>query len=153
MLQKIIKWVSAKRIFGFILSFIFFSLSKTVKADHVMGADMGYKCLGNGKYKIIITFYRDCRGAAAPPSWSLLYWYAGNNGGQSTSRYSLSLSRISIKDITPRCSTASSPCKPTNTDYTGEGVEEHIYEANIDITKSPFNLRVGIFLLRAYHRL
>jgi gliding motility-associated-like protein len=119
--------------------FLLCLLAKPGKADHVMGADMGYKCLGNGKFKIIITFYRDCRGAAAPPSWSLLYWYAGNNGGQSTSRYSLSLSRVSIRDITPRCSTASSPCSPTNTDYTGEGVEEHIYEANIDITKSPFS--------------
>ena len=36
--------------------------------DHVMGADMGYQCLGNGRYKIIIKFYRDCRGASAPPN-------------------------------------------------------------------------------------
>ncbi|MFZ9970917.1 MAG: hypothetical protein ACO3GK_06385 [Bacteroidia bacterium] len=109
------------------------------KADHVMGSDMSYVCLGNGKYKIIIKFYRDCRGASAPPSWSQLYWYAGNNGSMSTTRTSISLSRTGIRDITPRCSTASSPCNPQNTSYTGEGVEEHTYEATIDISKSPFS--------------
>jgi hypothetical protein len=110
-----------------------------LKADHVMGADMGYQCLGNGKYKLIIKFYRDCRGASAPPSWSLLSWYAGNNGGQGTGRTSLSLTRIGIRDITPRCSTASSPCSPQNTSYTGDGVEEHTYETTIDISKAPFS--------------
>ncbi len=54
-----------------------------LKADHVMGADMSYQCLGKGKYKIIVKFYRDCRGAGAPPSWSVLGWFAGANGGNS----------------------------------------------------------------------
>ena len=112
--------------------------SSKLKADHVMGADMGYQCLGNGRYKLIIKFYRDCRGASAPPSWSLLSWYAGNNGGRGSATYNLSLNRIAIRDITPRCSLSSSPCNPQNTSYTGEGVEEHIYETIIDITKAPF---------------
>ncbi|MFM7764099.1 MAG: hypothetical protein ACKO6I_00450, partial [Sphingomonadales bacterium] len=81
--------------------------SSTLKADHVMGADMGYQCLGNGRYKIIVKFYRDCRGASAPPSWSILSWYAGNNGGMGTSRTNLSLTRTGIRDISPRCSTSS----------------------------------------------
>ena len=128
-----IQWI--KVLFIVLVSFAF---SPSAKADHVMGSDMGYQCLGGGKYKLIIKFYRDCRGASAPPSWSLLYWYAGNNQGASTSRYSIAMTRTGIRDITPRCSTASSPCSPTNTSYTGDGVEEHTYEANIDISKSPF---------------
>jgi len=128
-----IQWI--KVLFIVLVSFAFFP---SAKADHVMGSDMGYQCLGGGKYKLIIKFYRDCRGASAPPSWSLLYWYAGNNQGASTSRYSIAMTRTGIRDITPRCSTASSPCSPTNTSYTGDGVEEHTYEANIDISKSPF---------------
>ncbi|MEK0420353.1 MAG: hypothetical protein RLZZ161_204, partial [Bacteroidota bacterium] len=110
-----------------------------LKADHVMGADMGYQCLGNGRYKLVIKFYRDCRGASAPPSWSILSWYAGNNGGMGTSRTTLSLTRTGIRDITPRCSTSNSPCNPQNTSYTGEGVEEHTYETTIDISKAPFS--------------
>ena len=121
-----------------VLLVLFVSSQQTLKADHVMGADMSYVCLGSGKYKLIIKFYRDCRGAAAPTSWSLLYWYAGNNQGMSTSRYSLGMTRTGIRDITPRCSTASSPCSPTNTNYTGDGVEEHTYEASFDISKAPF---------------
>jgi len=34
----------------------------TAKATHMMGADISYRCLGNGKYKIIAKVYRDCRG-------------------------------------------------------------------------------------------
>ncbi len=60
--------------------FTIFGLT-SLKADHVMGADMGYQCLGNGKYKIIVKFYRDCRGAGAPPGWSILGWYSGTPGG------------------------------------------------------------------------
>ncbi|MFN5250932.1 MAG: hypothetical protein ACK5DE_07770, partial [Bacteroidota bacterium] len=121
-----------------------FSIAGKTRADHVMGADMGYQCLGGGKYKIIIKFYRDCRGASAPPSWSLLSWYSGNNGGNSCGAGSLSgPTRVSIRDITPRCSTANSPCNPVNTGYTGEGVEEHTYETTIDITKAPFAGKVG----------
>ncbi|NBP06782.1 MAG: hypothetical protein EBV15_11315, partial [Bacteroidetes bacterium] len=100
---------------------------------------MGYQCLGNGRYKLVIKFYRDCRGASAPPSWSILSWYAGNNGGMGTSRTTLSLTRTGIRDITPRCSTSNSPCNPQNTSYTGEGVEEHTYETTIDISKAPFS--------------
>lgn len=122
-----------------VLMLFFIGNIQTSKADHVMGADMTYRCMGNDKYKIIVKFYRDCRGAGAPASWSSLYWYAGNNGSMNTSTYSLALSFVGIKDITPRCSTANSPCKPTNTSYTGEGVEEHTYEATVDLTKSPFN--------------
>ncbi|MBS3914773.1 MAG: gliding motility-associated C-terminal domain-containing protein [Bacteroidetes bacterium] len=127
--------------------FLFLSFSAIkLRADHVMGADMSYKCLGNGKYKIIIVFYRDCRGAAAPPSWSILSWYVGQNGGNSCGGGSSgfqNFQRTGIRDITPRCSTANKPCSPQNTDYTGEGVEEHTYETEIDITKTPFAGVVG----------
>ena len=44
----------------FLLLFVLFFFShQTAKADHVMGADMSYVCLGSGKYKLIIKFYRE----------------------------------------------------------------------------------------------
>ncbi|MFN4941656.1 MAG: hypothetical protein ACK5GM_06945, partial [Bacteroidota bacterium] len=55
-----IQWI--KVLFIVLVSFAF---SPSAKADHVMGSDMGYQCLGGGKYKLIIKFYRDCRGASA----------------------------------------------------------------------------------------
>ena len=51
---------------------------KDTNASHMMGADMSYKCLGNGKYKIIAKVYRDCRGINLDnPSFGA---YAGVNG-------------------------------------------------------------------------
>lgn len=38
------------------------------EASHAMGADLSYKCLGNGQYEVTLRFYRDCAGVSAPPS-------------------------------------------------------------------------------------
>ena len=101
------------------------SLSNISKASHMMGGDMSYQCLGNGKYKITAKIYRDCRGISfSGPSFGV---FAGTNGGNGCGSSGLSISRTGIKDVTPRCSTASSPCSPQNTWGTGEGIEEHTY--------------------------
>jgi gliding motility-associated-like protein len=113
------------------------SLSNISKASHMMGGDMSYQCLGNGKYKITAKIYRDCRGISfSGPSFGV---FAGTNGGNGCGSSGLSISRTGIKDVTPRCSTASSPCSPQNTYGTGEGIEEHTYEVTVDFTKSPLS--------------
>lgn len=35
-------------------------------ATHLVGSDISYTCLGGNTYRIDLTFYRDCRGSAAP---------------------------------------------------------------------------------------
>ncbi|HMW67582.1 MAG TPA: hypothetical protein PKC82_11680, partial [Chitinophagaceae bacterium] len=40
----------------FILLFIF----KNIKADHLMGGEMTYQCLGNNNYEINLIIYRNC---------------------------------------------------------------------------------------------
>jgi gliding motility-associated-like protein len=119
----------------FVFSFLSFG---TTKASHMMGADMSYTCLGNGKYKIVAKVYRDCRGISFDnPSYGA---YAGTNGGNGCGSVSLSgMTRTGIRDVTTRCSTASSPCNPKNTWNTGKGVEEHTYEMTVDFTKSPLS--------------
>ncbi|MFN5890820.1 MAG: hypothetical protein ACK448_10520, partial [Bacteroidota bacterium] len=115
-------------------SFLFASKSN---ASHMMGADMAYQCLGNGKYKIIAKIYRDCRGISFNnPTFGV---FGGTNGGNGCGNYSMSISRTGIRDVTPRCSTASKPCNPTNTGSTGEGIEEHTYEVTVDFTKTPLS--------------
>lgn len=55
----------------FVLSFALLSMvfgSNRVVASHAMGSDLSYQCLGNNQYKIILRFYRDCTGIAAPTS-------------------------------------------------------------------------------------
>ena len=104
----------------------------------MMGADVSYQCLGNGKYKIIAKVYRDCRGV----SMGIVSFgaYAGTNGGNGCGSYTLSgLSRTSIKDVSTKCSTASNPCASANSAFSGLGVEEHTFEATIDFNTSPLN--------------
>ena len=103
----------------------------------MMGGDMSYQCLGNGKYKITAKIYRDCRGIAFNgPDFGV---FAGTNGGNGCGDYKLTITRTGIKDVTPRCSTASSPCSPQNSNFTGEGIEEHTYEVTVDFNTSPLN--------------
>jgi gliding motility-associated-like protein len=115
---------------------------KHVNATHMMGADMSYQCLGNGKYKIIAKVYRDCRGVSlSPVSFGA---FAGSNGSNQCGSVNLSgLTRTGIRDVTTRCSSSSNPCNPSNTWGTGKGVEEHTFEATIDFTKSPLSQFVG----------
>lgn len=66
--------------------------------------------------------------------------YAGLNGGNGCGNYTLSgLSRVSIKDVTTRCSTSSNPCGSPNSAFANKGVEEHTFEATIDFNTSPLN--------------
>jgi gliding motility-associated-like protein len=104
----------------------------------MMGADVSYQCLGNGKYKIIAKVYRDCRGVSM--GTVAFGAYAGTNGGNGCGSYTLSgLSRTSIKDVSTKCSTASNPCGSANSAFSGLGVEEHTFEATIDFNTSPLN--------------
>jgi gliding motility-associated-like protein len=120
----------------FLLIWLFSFLN--VQATHMMGADVSYKCLGNGKYKITAKVYRDCRGV--PMGIVSFGAYAGTNGGNGCGSYTLSgLSRVKITDITSRCSTASSPCSPSNSTTGNQGTEEHTFEATVDFNASPLN--------------
>ena len=120
----------------FLFAFLFSFLS--VQASHMMGADVSYKCLGNGKYKITAKVYRDCRGI--PMGIVSFGAYAGTNGGNGCGSYTLSgLSRVKITDITSRCSTASSPCSPSNSTTGNQGTEEHTFEATVDFNSSPLS--------------
>jgi gliding motility-associated-like protein len=39
---------------------LFFCYKNTALATHIIGGEMNYKCLGNNKYEISLTIYRDC---------------------------------------------------------------------------------------------
>ncbi|MBS3914175.1 MAG: hypothetical protein KG003_06725 [Bacteroidetes bacterium] len=116
------------------LFLLFFSFSQA-KSSHVAGGNISYKYLGNNQYQIYWTIIRDCRGIGLDsPELGV---YGGTNGGNSCFQTKLNGNRISITDISPRCSTSNAPCKPQNTP-SGEGFESHVYTYTIDISKSPF---------------
>ncbi|MBK6902730.1 MAG: gliding motility-associated C-terminal domain-containing protein [Saprospirales bacterium] len=55
---------SFKRFFWRGIAFLTFALvllpGSDLKASHIVGGDITYKCLGNNKYEIILNVYRDC---------------------------------------------------------------------------------------------
>ena len=52
------------------LSFLLILLSQiicgTAKATHIIGGEIYYDCLGNGRFKITLKVYRDCLNGQAP---------------------------------------------------------------------------------------
>ncbi|MBL7811634.1 MAG: hypothetical protein JNL57_05380 [Bacteroidetes bacterium] len=124
-----------------IVTVLLFAGTHDSKASHLMGADMQYTSLGNGKYKITAKLYRDCRGIALNnPAFGA---FAGTGGGSGCGSYSLGIGLRSIRDITPICKTASKPCSPPNTGATGTGVEEHVFDTIVDFNTAPLNLFTG----------
>ncbi|MFN5217345.1 MAG: T9SS type A sorting domain-containing protein [Sphingomonadales bacterium] len=113
------------------------SMVKAASGSHMAGADITYFSLGSGKYKIVAKIYRDCRGT--PFNNPTFKAFAGLNGSDSCGSYTLSIARTAINDVTPKCSTSSKPCNPINTGFTGEGLEEHVYEATVDFNAAPLN--------------
>ncbi|MCB9244989.1 MAG: PKD domain-containing protein [Flavobacteriales bacterium] len=105
------------------------------RATHVMGADISYTCDSAYVFTFKVTFYRDCRGVSfANPSSTTKIRNLSN--GKSAS---VSLTQISIEDVTPVCSKAGKPCNPKNTYGTGQGIEAHTFTTTIDFKKSPYS--------------
>ena len=103
-----------------LVGFVIFANVQQAKATHVMGADITYKCIDTLKFEFIIKYYRYCGGVAfGNPSniTKLICTKTGSSQG-------VSLTRTSIRDVTPVCATATKPCNPSNTSRTGDGIEE-----------------------------
>lgn len=59
---------------SFALLFLFIILTPLrVEASHALGADITYTCTGPNTYNVVVSFYRDCYGIAAPTSVTLYY--------------------------------------------------------------------------------
>jgi gliding motility-associated-like protein len=114
----------------FLLPFVF--TAPNAEATHYMGADITYKCIDSFKFEVTLKWYRDCRGVALANSAITVRC---SNGGS----VNVTPSLISIREITPVCATATGGCVPTNTRFSGEGVEEHTYRVTMDFNTSPLS--------------
>lgn len=58
--------------FLFSLASVFlFCIPQSLSASHAAGAELQYQCIGPNQYKIILKFYRDCKGISAPANPSV----------------------------------------------------------------------------------
>jgi gliding motility-associated-like protein len=118
-----------KIIFSFLM-LIFLLLPQQAQASHVMGADIAWQCISPGKYKVVYKGYRDCRGAPFLGQINIPSIRCVKNSQSRT----FTTTRTSIRDITPTCTAAPGACSPSNTGNTGDGVEEHTWEFDMDFT-------------------
>ena len=69
----------------FILVTILFSFIHKSHATHIVGGEMSYKCLGNNKYQIFLTVYRDCKNGQPPfDDPAIFIAFDANNNGVDT---------------------------------------------------------------------
>ncbi|MBS3914036.1 MAG: T9SS type A sorting domain-containing protein [Bacteroidetes bacterium] len=125
----------------FFALFIFFIGSNfQLHSQSILSSEMDIVYSGGSKLKLLINYYRDCRGDSVGKSDWKLRWFVANDTGvvNGNSMNASWLNRTGIKDVTPRCSTQSGPCKPQN-GQGGEGVEQHKLELEIDLSYSPFS--------------
>jgi len=117
-----------KRLLTFLWVGLFIGLLgglQEASATHLMGSDIIYRCLGNGKYEITVRVYRDCNGVSLSQSNILV----------SCSSTTLTLSnqtKVSVRDITgidPNCPTQSR-CQNQWT----YGIEEHVFRTTVDLS-------------------
>lgn len=115
-----------------VLLFIFFLMALIVteraQASHVMGSDIVYRCLGNGKYQVTVRVYRDCNGIQVSQSNVVARC-------SSETKTISSQTKVSQRDITgidANCP-VQSRCAGSSFQY---GVEEHIWTMEIDLSSS-----------------
>jgi hypothetical protein len=84
----------------FSLSLLLILFVPQLKASHVLGGEMSYRCLGNGLYEFTVTFFRDCNGIAWDQTSVTV---SGPSGTFTCNRLP---GAAGVTDISQRCSTA-----------------------------------------------
>ncbi len=111
-----------------------FVAPKNSFAGHVSGGDITYRFSADSVCELEVRFYRDCRGVPLgnPSSATRLRCLT------SSKSQVLSLTLVSIKEVTWMCTSAKPNCDPKNTYGTGNGIEEHLFKTTIDFRSSTF---------------
>jgi len=108
-------------------------------ADHILGADFTYSCLGGKRYLFELRVYRNCGGSVARTTLPLsVLSYT------SCASFNANLTRTAIKEVSVLCKGMPSKCNPVNTTVRGSnGVEEHTYQLIIDFSLEPWKSRIN----------
>ena len=122
---------------SFFIGVLFF-VSSHMKATHVMGGYIEYKCLGQDSFEITVNIYKDCKGVSLGSAITLKVDGIGCNF-----KKSYSLSKVNCGDITPVCKKSCSKCDRSNCDANGYpngsnasctfpyGIEKLVFKKNI----------------------
>jgi gliding motility-associated-like protein len=123
------------------------------KASHDMGADLQYTCLGNNQYRVRLSFYRDCSGISANPSFPLeITSPSGCHGPLASVQLNL-VSGYSCPngtkagalgcEVSPICPSQLSDTKCNNPTGRFPGVQQYIYEGIITLPSECADWRIS----------
>lgn len=103
-------------------------------AGHIMGSEVTYRYIGGMKYEITLKYYRDCRGIPFNSPSVEMYGI----GSSSSLKKSLSITRVSITDLSYNCSKMGKQCNPANTTISSSSAatEMHTYLDTVDFEKA-----------------
>ena len=104
-----------RKIFGILILLLF--LSNTSFASHLLGGEIVWECLPNGKYRFTLTIYRDCTGIPQSSTSESLT----NNAGVSITCTKIATNYINKECNAPTCAGATTP-------YIG-AIEQHVYRS------------------------
>jgi hypothetical protein len=108
-----------------ILYCLFQLVSAEAFATHIIGGEITYRSLGNDKYEVNVKIYRDCGGVTLSNSPITVIPQC------SASAFTSTLTKMSVTDITPVCSSVQSKCSGGSYQY---GIEEFHYSDTIDLS-------------------
>jgi hypothetical protein len=142
-----------KKLFKYFVFVFVVTFATQLKADHIMGTDITYRCssTNDSVFNIILQFYRDCRGcyvlsqspkcgtsedcnsSGTVPTQLQLSCMTGGSLGNIT------MKRTAIVDITKTCKNEKSKCaQPCDGTYPF-GIEKHTFEGTIDLRSAMRN--------------
>lgn len=125
----------------YVILAVILTVATQSNASHIIGAEISYQHIEQYKYKAIVTVYRDCGeckidgggGGSTTSNCGSFYLYLQSSARNSCTSKSLaqfSLTRESITEILPVCSSAKTLCQ-TDTGFS-YGVEAHVFSTEID---------------------
>lgn len=111
-----------------------FMLLPTAKADHFIGSDFTWECLGNDTFKIILTFYQDCNGCHFGERQTGCTWeLCGLPALSITSNCgtkSATFTQLYHEDITPVCDEQCTRCTKCDCSFQF-GIRKHVLVATV----------------------
>ena len=96
------------KFFSALVVFFLMGIASPVQASHEKGADIYFVCSGNGTYRLVFAFYRDCSPQSSTAPTSISWTLSGNCPGVPTSLNSIN--RIGPIEVAPVCPGTATTC-------------------------------------------
>lgn len=119
--------------YTFILIVLF--ISNPIKATHMMGSDITYRCVSPLRFEITLKWYRDCRGIELGNAGALTIRCSSSGDIKTTT-----LVLQSIREITPVCAISSQNGSTSMHSSTGGIISEEMMNKILTLKKGDFIL-------------